>query len=149
MANTYNYLNAVIEDVKEWIEYNMDLEHDIITGTFQDRDDIETYLNDTLWTEDSVTGNGSGSYTFNRAEAEEYVTDDTDTVREALKEFCVDAETIAEKFLDGDWKYLDVTARCYVLNWAIAEVLDEIEDEIDAAIEEREEMADQAADNIA
>ena len=138
MANTYNYLEAVIADVKEWIEYNMDLEHDIITGQFEDRDEIEEYLNDTLFIDDSVTGNASGSYTFNREEAKNYVLADIDTVREALQEFGTDAGTIAEKFLDEDWEYFDVTARCYILGQAIAEVLDELEEDIEAAIAERE-----------
>lgn len=139
MANTtYNYLEAVIADVKEWIEDNMDLEHDIITGQFEDRDEIEEYLNDTLFIDDSVTGNASGSYTFNREEAKNYVLADIDTVREALQEFGTDAGTIAEKFLDEDWEYFDVTARCYILGQAVAEVLDELEEDIEAAIETRE-----------
>ena len=147
MATTYNYLEAVKADVKEWIEYNMDIEHDILEGTFEDIEDVAEYLNDTLWIEDAVTGNASGSYTFNREEAKENVLDDIDTVREALREFCVDADTIAEKFLDEDWEYFDVTARCYVLGQAIGEVLEEIEDDIEEAIERRD--AEATADNIA
>lgn len=137
MANN-NYLNETIANVKEYIEYNMDLEHDIITGQFEDRDEIEEYLNDTLFIDDSVTGNANGSYTFNREEAKNYVLADIDTVREALQEFGTDAGTIAEKFLDEDWEYFDVTARCYILGQAIAEVLDELEEDIEAAIETRE-----------
>lgn len=133
-----NYLNETIANVKEYIEYNMDLEHDIITGQFEDRDEIEEYLNETLWTDDSITGNASGSYTFNREEAKNYVLADIDTVREALQEFGTDAGTIAEKFLDEDWEYFDVTARCYILGQAVAEVLDELEEDIEAAIETRE-----------
>lgn len=148
MANTtYNYLEAVIADVKEYIEYNMDLEHDIITGQFEDRDEIEQYLNDTLWIEDSVTGNASGSYTFNRQEAKENVLNDTEAVTEAIREFCDDAITIANHFLDEDWEWFDVTARCYYLGQAIAEVLDELKDDIEAAIETRE--ADDAEDMTA
>jgi hypothetical protein len=56
--------------------------------------------------------------------------EDTDTVMEALQEFCVSPETIGERFLNEDWEYLDVTARCYVLSWAISEALDEIEGEL-------------------
>ena len=137
MANN-NYLNETIENVKEYIEYNMDLENDILTGEFEDREAIEEYLNDTLWTADEVTGNASGSYTFNREEAKEKVLADIDTVREALEEFGTDAKTITEKFLYEDWEYFDVTARCYILEQAIGEVLDEIEDDIEKAIEARE-----------
>lgn len=46
---------------------------------------------------------------------------------EALKEFCVESETIAEKFLKEDWEYFDVTIRCNLLGCAISEVLEEIE----------------------
>lgn len=133
-----NYLKETIANVKEYIEYNIDLENDIITGEFEDRESIEEYLNDTLWTADEVTGNGSGSYTFNREEAKKNVLADIDTVREALQEFGTDAATIAEKFLTEDWEYFDVTARCYVLGQAIAEVLDELEENIETAIAERE-----------
>ena len=91
------------------------------------RDAIEEQLNDSLWIADSVTGNGSGSYTFNSAEAKEYVTDNEDLLKEALEAFCTDAETITDHFLNGDWEYFDVTIRCYLLGQAIGEVLDEID----------------------
>lgn len=139
----YNYFEAVKAAVEQWIEDNMDLEHGIECGQFEDLDDIEIYLNDTLWTEDSVTGNASGSYTFNRAEAKEFVLADIDTVREALEEFGTDAGTIAEKFLAEDWEYFDVTARCYILGQAITEVLDDIKDDIEDTIAARD------AENIA
>lgn len=139
-----NYLNETIANVKEYIEYNMDIENDIITGEFEDREAIEEYLNDTLWTADEVTGNASGSYTFNSEEAKEKVLADIDTVREALEEFGTDAKTIAEKFLDEDWEYFDVTARCYILGQAIAEALDEIEEDIEKAIEARENEVEEA-----
>lgn len=117
----YNYLEAVTDDVKEVMdEYLDDYDTD-------DIDEIRERLNDDLWVDDSVTGNGSGSYTYDRWKAREYVLSDTDTVIEALTDFGVDAKTIGEKFLEEDWEYFDVTARCYVLGQAI-----------DAALEERE-----------
>jgi len=115
------YLEMVKEDVRNYIEENE------IEVTADTREDIEQTLNDDLWIADSVTGNGSGSYTFNSYKAREYVFEDIETVKEALTEFCVDAETIADKFLSEDWEYMDVTARCYVLGWAISEILDEME----------------------
>lgn len=98
-----------------------------ITEKMEDRSSFEEELEEILWTEDSVTGNGSGSYTFNRNKAKEYVLADIETVQEALNEFCVEADTIANKFLESDWEYFDVTTRCYVLSMGISEVLDEIE----------------------
>lgn len=135
MAN-YNYFEAVKADVKEWIEYNMDLEHDIITGQFEDRDEIEDYLNDTLWTEDSVTGNASGSYTCNTYEAEENLAHNWDLMVEVANEF--GEEAIINDGWDHGAEYWDVTIRCYLLNQVISEVLDELEEDIEAAIAERE-----------
>lgn len=124
MANTYNYLEAVKADVIEAIKYDYTAEE--IKAGFEDRDAFEEKLYDDLWTADSVTGNGSGSYTFNRWLARDYVLGDMDTAIEALREFCVDASTIGEKFLAEEWEYLDVTARCYVLGQAISEALDDL-----------------------
>lgn len=127
MANTYNYLEAVKADVIAAIKY--DYTADEIKAGFDDRDAFRDRLYDDLWTSDSVTGNGSGSYTFNRWAARDYVLGDMDTVAEALREFCVEASTIGEKFLNEEWEYLDVTARCYVLGQAIDEALDALEGE--------------------
>lgn len=134
MANTYDYLEAVKADVKQWIDDNMDIENDILNGEFEDKDAIEEYLNDTLWTADSVTGNGSGSYTFSTYEAEENLCHNLDLLGEALREFGNGPEYLIENGAEA----ADVTIRCYLLGQAIAEVLEEIEDEIEAAIEARE-----------
>ena len=120
----YNYLEAMKSDIMDYIR------NDVNTNEFTSREELEERLNDDLWTVDSVTGNGSGSYTFNRAEAEEYVNDNNDLLREAISEFCVDSETVAEKFLDADYEYFDVTIRCYLLGQAISEALDDMEDEL-------------------
>lgn len=120
----FNYNEAVKADVLDYIRDNYTAEE--IAEKLEDKDSFAEELNDELWTEDSVTGNGSGSYTFNTWKAKEFVFDDTETVQEALKEFCVDAETVAEKFLYEDWEYFDVTARCYCLSGAIYEALEEL-----------------------
>ena len=120
----YNYLEAMKSDIMDYIH------NEVNTNEFASREELEESLNDDLWTVDSVTGNGSGSYTFNRAEAEEYVNDNSDLLREAISEFDVDSETVAEKFLDADYEYFDVTIRCYLLGQAISEALDEMEDDL-------------------
>ena len=116
----YNYYSAVADDVKNWIVDN----YTATEVAAWDIDEAAERLNDDLWIEDSVTGNGSGSYTFSRAAARDYVLADPDTVADALRDFCVDADTLAEKFLSQDWEYFDVTARCYVLGAAITDALD-------------------------
>lgn len=125
----YNYLEEMTNDVKEWIndEFNTEQLNERLT----DREAFENDLNDYLWITDAVTGNASGSHTFNRWTAQQYVNDNTDILKEALQEFGIDSKTIADKFLNDDWEYFDVTIRCYLLGQAIAQALDEIESEIE------------------
>jgi hypothetical protein len=116
----YNYLESMKEDIKRYLEDGFDVYSDL------DPEELEQQLNDDLWICDSVTGNASGSYTFCRETAKEYVSENMGECAEALKEFCVEAETIAEKFLNEDWEYFDVTIRCYLLGQAISETLEEV-----------------------
>ena len=53
----YDYRKAVKEDVLQYIKDEINLEE------FDSLEELEEKLNDELWTEDSVTGNASGSYT--------------------------------------------------------------------------------------
>lgn len=127
---SYNYLEAVTSDVIDFIR------DEVNPADYESREALSEFLNDELWTCDSVTGNASGSYTFNAYKAKEFVFADLDTVSEALREFCVDSETIAEKFLSQDWEYFDVTARCYVLGQAIESAIDAMMNELYFAEEE-------------
>ena len=123
----YNYYDSMKEDIKNYIAENYTAEE--LNEKMLDFDDFSEELNDDLWTVDSVTGNGSGSYTFNRATAKDYILSDSENVdllREALKEFCVEADTIAEKFLSEEWEYFDVTIRCYILGGVINDVLEDL-----------------------
>ena len=80
----YDYLLAVRNDVKEYIEENINREDWQYPGA---RYDLQDKLYEDLWDEDSVTGNGSGSYTFNRWDAEENLCHNLDLLGEALEEF--------------------------------------------------------------
>lgn len=120
-----NYLEETKQNIREWME----LEGFTFNG--QDREEVEERLNDDFWINDSITGNASGSFTFNSYKAQENVLEDIDTLKDACAEFCVGAETIGEKFLNEKWEWMDVTCRCYVLGRAIAEVLDELEEELE------------------
>ena len=73
-----------------------------------------------------MTGNASGSYTFNSFKAKEYVTDNMDLVLDMTSEFGIEAETIAEHFLNEDWEWFDVSIRCYLLGECISEALEEL-----------------------
>lgn len=134
---SYNYLSAMKSDVLEYIKYNIDLDD------YRGRcDDLEEKLNDELWIDDSVTGNGSsGSYTFNREQAREYVqADGSDYIRDMCSEFGIEAGEIGQRFIDNDWEWIDVSIRCYLLSWAISDALDELED----GLEELEEASENA-----
>lgn len=117
----YNYLEAVTSDVLDYIKEEINL--DEWKGN---REGLEEKLNDELWTVDSVTGNASGSYTFNTWEAEENLAHNWDLLAEALDEFGQDGTDVLRQGAEA----MDVTIRCYLLGQAIAETLDELEEEL-------------------
>ena len=119
----YDYREAMTEDVKQWITNEVNL-----SDWTEDREGLEQQLNDDLWTADSVTGNGSGSYTFNRVQASLYVLDNMDLLQEAIDEFATDPATVGDEFIYEDWEWFDVTIRCYLLGSVISKVLDEMEE---------------------
>lgn len=129
MTNTtnytdYDYMEAITEDIKEYIK------NEVTLSDYSDREELEEYLNDTLWTEDSVTGNASGSYTFNTYKAEEYICHNLDLLSEALEEFGYENNV---KVLEKGAEWCDVIIRCYLLGQAISEVLDDMEDDLEEA----------------
>lgn len=113
---TYDYLENVKEDVRNYIEENK------IVVTSSNREEMEQELNDTLFVNDSVTGNASGSYTFSAWQAEENLCHNFELLTEALTEFGCDLS-----YLEKGAEACDVTIRCYLLGQAISGVLDEIE----------------------
>lgn len=130
MADTYNYMEAVADDVRDYIENEIDL-----TEWKGNRDGLEEKLNDDLWVCDSVTGNASGSYYCNSWKAEEALAHNWDLLAEALTEFGQDGTDVLKKGAEA----MDVTIRCYLLGQAIAEVLDDLEEELAEDDETEEE----------
>lgn len=113
----YDYYKAVRHDVLDYIHENLD------SSDWQNnRDGLEEHLNDVLWTEDSVTGNASGSYWCNAWRAEEALCHNWGLLKEALDEF-------EGEINPGDPEAMDVTIRCYVLGEAIGLVLDYLEND--------------------
>lgn len=116
----YNYLEEMQADILDYIRDNYDGEE--IRQKLEERDEWESDLHDDLWTVDSVTGNGSGSYFFNSWKAEEAIAHNLDLLGEAMEEFCDDCNALKN---GAEW--CDVTIRCYLLYKAIREALDELE----------------------
>ena len=117
---TYNYFEAVKEDVKNYIENEIDL-----TEWKGNRDGLEEKLNNDFWVCDSVTGNASGSYYCNSWKAEEALAHNWDLLAEAMKEFGCEVD-----LLEKGAEWADVSIRCYLLGQAISEALDEVEEEL-------------------
>lgn len=101
-----------------------------------DKDDVAQALYDTLFIDDSVTGNASGSYTFSTWQAEENLCHNMDLLKEACDEFGENASDLIEKGAEA----CDVTIRCYLLPQAISNVLGNREDELDEAFTKLEEQ---------
>lgn len=114
--NNYNYFEAVREDVKDRLgDYDP-------RGEDETLEEYQERLDESLWVDDSVTGNGSGSYTFSSAKAREFVLAGVEQVIEACQEFDVSFGELIEA---GEWERLDVITRCYYLRQAIDEVVTE------------------------
>lgn len=111
----YNYFESVKNDVLNYIKCEG------IEVSNENRDEVAEDLNDRLFVSDSVTGNASGSYTFNTWEAEENLCYNMDLLGEALSEFGCDLS-----YLEKGAEACDVTIRCYLLGSAISAALDEI-----------------------
>ena len=114
----YNYQQAVKDDIRQYIE-----DHDVKVTT-SNRDELESSLYDDMFISDSVTGNASGSYTFNTWQAEENLCHNLDLLREACEAFGDDGTNILESA-----ESCDVTIRCYLLSQCLGEVLDELEED--------------------
>lgn len=119
-GDTYNYSQAMYDDVKAAIE-----ERGGLDAIERDMDacytDVEAYLDDELFTDDAVTGNGSGSYWFNSYRAQCALIGNLDLLGEAIEEFDADASKLC-----CDPESADVTIRCYLLAHAISEVVSDL-----------------------
>ena len=104
----YNYYEAVKADIREYLKET----------------DCRKYseLEDEMWTSDRITGNGSGSYTFNSWEAEENICHNLDLFAAACEEFGNDFTELRDRGAE----IVDVIIRLYVLPECLAEVLDEL-----------------------
>ena len=125
----YNYLENVTADAKRAILKNLNY------WDFIDREELEAIANVSLWVNDSVTGNGSGSYTFSTWKAEENLCHNMDELEDACDELGQDLG----KAVKQGAEHCDVTIRCYLLEQAISAAIDELEEEGKIQYQEEEE----------
>lgn len=122
----YDYYEAVKEDLKQYV---MDVYNPESVGDVESID--REVLYDDAFVSDAVTGNASGSYTFNTWEAEENLCHNMDLLEDVANEFGYGLE-----LLGRGAEACDVTIRCYVLGQVIDDVLEELKEDI---AEEEEE----------
>lgn len=119
-------------------EYKEQIKNDLLDFAEEQKgycDSMENFRDD-AFIEDSVTGNGSGSYTFNSKQAEENIKDliFSDELLQMFKDFGYDRVP----FEKGP-EYIDVSVRCFLLDECISEIEDELKDILFPEEEEEEE----------
>ena len=110
----YDYREEIKADVISYLQENK---------LALDKSNVDK-LYDTLFVEDSVTGNGSGSYTFNYTEARNHVLANMGELQEACEEFEIDDAELGKRFVNEDWEWMDVTIRCYLLSSVLCDMID-------------------------
>lgn len=130
----YDYREAVKSDSLEFIREH--LEGSRLHDRFDDASDAFDEYKEKAWIADSVTGNASGSYTFSTWQAEENLCHNLELLAEAMSEFGCGPDN----FKGAEWA--DVTIRCYVLDSAMMEAIEEIWEE------EESEMNEEKIENL-
>ena len=115
MTTTYDYRAELKLDIIGYVQQNVDI------ASYGSYDELTEALYDDLWTEDSVTGNGSGSYTFSTWQAEENLSHNWELLIEAAEAFGIEP-TVSDGY-DHGAEWWDVTIRCYLLGEMIGEAL--------------------------
>ena len=126
MAMTFDdYRDAIKEDVKNWLDEvewptHKDRWPTAIPGT-PEYDEQRDEIYDRLYNSDPVTGNASGSYTFNSYQA-------ADNVSQLIwDEDLWDLIGEAEPALKRGPEYIDVAIRCALLSECLDAVLEDHE----------------------
>ena len=116
----YDYRAEVKNDIEWYIKDN-----DVDSRAFESRDAMYDYLYETLFVDDSVTGNASGSYFMSRWKAEEAICHNFDLIQDMWEEFGYGNEKLSDMIWEAE--VIDVSIRCYLLGECINAVLDDIE----------------------
>ena len=110
----YNYKTALYNDMLNYIEDNVNL------ADYDSKEEAYDALDEMMWAEDYVTGNGPHGYT-DEEQCGKYVGDNLKLAFEALREFCVKLRDIPDT---SPAKYMDATIRCYLFHGVLDKVLD-------------------------
>ena len=112
----YDYNKALYEDIKNYIQDNIDI------SKYDYDEDLYDTLDEELWEVDSITGNGPFGYA-NEDVCTKYVGDNLKLGFEALHEFCIKLRDIPD---DSPSRYIDSTIRCYLFHSVLQQVVDDL-----------------------
>ena len=108
-------------------DYKQEIKADLLTHAEDSKGYCESMedFRDSAWCSDTVTGNGSGSYTFNTYKAQENLKTLiwSEELLEMFEEFGYDRVP-----LEKGAEYIDVSVRCFLLDECISEIEDEIKE---------------------
>ena len=106
-------------------DYKNEIKQDLLEYAKENEGASLEQFREYAWTADSVTGNGSGSYTFNSAQAAENVADliFSDELLDMFREFGEDHIPV-----EKGPEYIDVSIRCFLLDEVISENEEEIKE---------------------
>ena len=113
----YNYKEEIKKDIKKYIEDEKILESYEGNDLFED-------LNNILWNESSITGNGADYYDT-PSKCEEYLNGNFRLLLDALHDFGADFKSLPDDENEL-FQYADTTIRCYLLWECLNEVLKEL-----------------------
>lgn len=117
----YNYEEAIISDLKDWIT------NEAIISELKDLNYEDLY--EEAFTIDSITGNGLDYYDT-EDNCSKYLAGNIELLYLAAREYCIDDDinTVIKHYEDKSLaRYFDSTIRCYLLGDCIDKVLKEIE----------------------
>ena len=116
--NKYDYRQAMVNDIKTYITDNNWIENNC--NEDDDEDTLFEKLDDELWAEDSITGNGYNYYDTEE-KCQEYVASNLTLYFEAADEFCDLPNSRTSWIYKNPAQHMDTTIRCYLLRECIME----------------------------
>jgi len=121
---------AYVELVKKSLEDNKETILELLKEKevdLHDEQEVSDTIVENFTNSDEITGNGSGSFTFNTNEAKDIVSENIDDVVTILNELGYNAnEKVGEAFIEGRWEELDVMARSFALSQSATEFANEL-----------------------
>lgn len=122
MTETYNYLDALVDDITDAIDdhdIDFDWQNFIDDDGKLDADSANDALNDVCWDADNITGNASGSYTMSKIDAEQHLAGNFDLLASAVEELQNNDANILSRGAEA----CDILIRIYLLPQAVSVVV--------------------------